>query len=101
MVLRMETEIAQLVSDVFVARRARDIQHEQLVSDNAAAVRGAILLHARPVLNPHDHHEPDASLSSEPLSASTWKRLSSILAALMPAFWFGVIKGLWGSARVG
>jgi hypothetical protein len=61
---------------------------------NAAAVREAILLHARPVLI------PSASPGCEPLSASHWKQLSSILAALMPVFWFSVIKGLWGSVKV-
>ena len=91
----METEIAQLVSQVFVCRQAgRDTQQEQLMRDNAAAVREAILVHARPMLN------PDASLGREPLSAGNWKRLSSVLAVLMPVFWFGVIRGLWGSVKV-
>jgi hypothetical protein len=43
---------------------------------------------------------PDASLGREPLSAGNWKRLSSVLAVLMPVFWFGVIRGLWGSVKV-
>lgn len=92
---RMETEIAQLVSEAFVCKQPRDIQQEQLMRENAAAVREAILVHARPILN------PDPFLgSSESLSASNWKRLLPILAVLMPVFWFGVIKGLWGSLKV-
>ena len=47
---RMETEIAQLVSEAFVCKQPRDIQQEQLMRDNAAAVREAILVHARPIL---------------------------------------------------
>ena len=82
-------EIAQLVSEVFICRQAgRDIQQEQLMRDNANAVRETILVHARPMLS------PNASLGCKPLSAGDWKRLSSILAVLMPVFWFGVIKGL-------
>ena len=64
----METEIALLVSEVFVCQQTRDIQQEQLTRDNAAAVRDAILVHARPIL--HD----DAPLGCEQLSASNWKR---------------------------
>jgi hypothetical protein len=90
----METEITQLVSEVFVCRQARDTQQEQLMRGNTAAVREAILLHARPVLI------TSASPGCEPLSASHWKLLSSILASLMPVFWFSVIKGLWGSVKV-
>jgi hypothetical protein len=90
----MEIEIAQLVSEVFVCQQTRDIQQEQLTRDNAAAVRDAILVHARPIL--HD----DAPLGCEQLSASNWKRISSFLAGLMPIFWFSVIKGFWGSVKV-
>ncbi len=41
-----------LVSEVFICRQARAIQQEQLMRDNAAAVREAILVHARPSLDP-------------------------------------------------
>ena len=92
----METQIAQLVSEAFVYRQAgRHIQQEQMRDNAAVAVREAILVHARPMLN------PDASLDdSKPLSAGNWKRLSSILVVLMPVFWFSVIQGLWGSVKV-
>ena len=93
----MENEIAQLVSEVFACKQARDIQQEQLVRDNAAAVREAVLAHVCP-----HHLHADASFASGcgRLSAGSWKRLSSVLAGLMPIFWFGVIKGLWGSVKV-
>ena len=92
----MEAEIMQLVSEAFMSRHAHDNQQNQLMRNNAAAVREAILAQARPALN------PDTPLASgcEPLSACAWKRLSSVLAALMPVFWFSVIKGLWGSVKV-
>ena len=91
----METEIAELVSEVFICKQPRDMQQERLMRYNATAVREAILVHARPNLN------PDPFLGGcEQLSASNWKRLSPILAVLMPVFWFSVIKGHWGSSKV-
>ncbi len=88
-------QITALVSEVFVCQQSRDIQQEQLTLDNAAAVReGAILVHAQPMLR------DGASLGYEPLSACIWTRISYVLAGLMPIFWFGVIKGVWGSVKV-
>ena len=90
----MEAKIVNLVSEVFTCKQARDRQQDQLMKTNASAVRKAILAQARPALN------PDAPVDCEPLSACTWKRLSSILAVLMPVFWLSVIKGLWGGVKV-
>ncbi len=86
----METEIAELVSEVFICKQPRDMPQEQLMRYNATAVREAILVHARPNLNPDPFL---GGCHGEQLSASNWKRLSPILAVLMPVFWFSVIKG--------
>ena len=45
-------------------------------------------------------HAGLASNLKLPVSASNWKTLRPIIALLMPAFWFGVIKGLWGTCKV-
>ena len=87
----------RLLKRAFVCMQPQDIQQDQLTRDNAAAVREAVLVHARPILNLDPFLGGSAS---ESLSASNWKRLSPILAVLMPVFWFGVIKGLWGSVKV-
>ena len=41
--LSMEAEIMQLVSEAYISRHARDNQQNQLMRNNAAAVREAIL----------------------------------------------------------
>ena len=55
------------------------------------AVRYAVLAHAD--LCP-------SVKQSTPVTPPAWILLKPIIALLMPAFWFGVVQGLWGTCKV-
>ena len=60
----------------------------QVTKEDDRAVREALLAHA------------DLPLKKNQLSAGQWLHFIPVLARVMPAFWFGVIIGIWGSTKV-
>jgi hypothetical protein len=91
MTASIETQVTQLVSEAFRIQHAKRITEAQQSSQeqSSTALREALLAHAS------IHIKRDILLS-----ATEWKHFVPVLARVMPAIWFGVITGTWGSAKV-
>lgn len=88
----LQEQMARLVYETFRRKKAGAIEQQQYTRSTVAAVRQALLVQALGA--------GTSSLGSQLLSATDWRRVSTVLAPLMRPFWFGVIEGLWGSDKV-
>ena len=81
------SKVTQLVSEAFRSKQAQETEMVQRAGEERRAVRETVFAHANLPLK-------------DKLSASEWITIKSVLVLLMPAFWFGVVRGVWGTIKV-
>lgn len=84
----IKTNVTMLVSEAFRIQQVKERNEAQATRADDRAVREALLAHA------------DLPVQKSILSAGEWLHLIPILAQVMPAFWYGVVLGIWGSIKV-